>query len=256
MTTYSICSPKTGTDLGRFEAGSASEALDALARASGYRDLAHAQEAQAGFSDWVNVTWNDLVATAVGLPEVPADEAFFDHQWSPEDIARMGEREHKPFVFNATRPVPEASAPAACPFKLPLSVGNSAGQSPDQIYDTTDQAVLILYSVDSRGTVDEARTMSWNQHGLVRGDYVVKAVNEHEGLVQRLKAARKWMGATPHGENCFLMREGEFARCMCGKDSLIAYLDGDAQNLVNDNLGLALEMSQQLTAKPVDRRKD
>lgn len=220
MTTYSICNQRTATTIGRFEADSAAEAIKA-----------------AGGGD-------DLVATALDSPPE-------DHQWSPEDIARMGE--HKPFVFNTTRPVPEAPA---CPFKLPLSVGNSSGGVPDQIYDTTDQAVLILYAVDSRGTVDEARTMSWNQHGLVRGDYVVKAVNEHEGLVKRVAEMQLTLDAVQAALGDNFDEEAGHARSVL---RLKTAFDAEAKlGETYKKLAISGELPEitYLTAKPVDRRKD
>lgn len=218
MTTYSICKP-SGEHVGTFEAANPREA----AQQSGYI--------------------GDVIVTAVGLP-----------------------------------------APAACPFKLPLSVGNSAGQSPDQIYDSTDQAVLILYSVDSRGTVDEARTMSWNQHGLVRGDYVVKAVNEHEGLVKRVERQHKNLALMAKYNREFVQENRKLvkrvAEMQLSLDAVRAALDdafdkevGHARSVLRlkrafdaeaklgetyKKLAMAGELPEivQLTAKPVDRRKD
>lgn len=191
--------------------------------------------------------------------------------------------------------LPEAPALAACPFKLPLSVGNSSGGVPDQIYDTTDQAVLILYSVDSRGTVDEARTMSWNQEGLRRGDYVVKAVNEHEGLVKRVAELEDLLGRAMNNafvnkmahvmdttlcEHLIAKPAARIAEMQLTLDAVQAALgdifDGevgharsvlrlktafDAEAKLGETykkLAISGELPEitYLTAKPVDRRKD
>ena len=49
-------------------------------------------------------------------------------------------------------------------------------------------------------------------------------------LLKALEAAREWIGAAPHGDNCFLHDDGEYNRCFCGKDSIENYIDGVLEN--------------------------
>lgn len=134
--------------------------------------------------------------------------------------------------------LPAAPAASTCPFTLPLSVGTSVGRVPDQIFDARDQAVLILYGVDSRGAVDEARTMEWNQKGLERADYVVKAVNEHEGLVKRVAELEQQL----HKAGGMLKTVSQCVSHECED--------------CREHAGLHHNAIEQLIAKPVDRRKD
>lgn len=156
----------------------------------------------------------------------------------------------------------DIQAPAACPFTLPLTVGTSVGRVPDQIFDARDQAVLILYGVDSRGAVDEARTMEWNQKGLERADYVVKAVNEYEGLVKRVAEMQLTLDAVQ------AVLDGDFdpeighARSVLRLKKRVAEMEellGRAvDNAFANKLAGVMDRTlyETLTAKPVDRRKD
>ncbi len=46
-------------------------------------------------------------------------------------------------------------------------------------------------------------------------------------LTEALEGARDALDNAPHGDNCFLHSDGgEYDRCFCGKDSVVAYIDG------------------------------
>lgn len=53
---------------------------------------------------------------------------------------------------------------------------------------------------------------------------------EPVAFLKALEAAREWIGAAPHGDNCFLHDDGEYNRCFCGKDSIENYIDGVLEN--------------------------
>jgi hypothetical protein len=158
-------------------------------------------------------------------------------------------------------------AASACPFNLPLSVGTACGRVPDQIFDARDQAVLILYSVDSKGSVEEARTMKWNQNGLARADYVVKAVNEHEGLVKLVEAQRQGLHQMAEHNLEFVQVNRKLVERVKQMKSAIGYLLSTSAPITaqqkecwpvlrNAQCGQTLVNTETLIAKPVDRRKD
>jgi len=46
-------------------------------------------------------------------------------------------------------------------------------------------------------------------------------------LAEGLEIARTALEAAPHGDNCFLHSDGGYYdRCFCGKDSVVAHIDG------------------------------
>jgi len=53
---------------------------------------------------------------------------------------------------------------------------------------------------------------------------------EPVALLNALEVAREWIGAAPHGDNCFLHDDGEYNSCFCGKDSIENYIDGVLEN--------------------------
>ena len=50
-------------------------------------------------------------------------------------------------------------------------------------------------------------------------------MTKDEALKLALEAAREFIKAAPHGDNCFLHDDGEYNRCFCGKDSLENIID-------------------------------
>jgi hypothetical protein len=55
-----------------------------------------------------------------------------------------------------------------------------------------------------------------------------QAPSAHEReWMQKVDAAIEWIAHAPHGDNCHLTDEGDGSACVCGKESILSFLESD-----------------------------
>lgn len=67
-----------------------------------------------------------------------------------------------------------------------------------------------------------------------------------EGVIEGLEVARDALARAPHGDNCFLHDDGgEYDRCFCGKDSVVAHLEGLLGRVILDAPEVEIEQARE-----------
>lgn len=67
-----------------------------------------------------------------------------------------------------------------------------------------------------------------------------------EGVIAGLEVARDALARAPHGDNCFLHDDGsEYDRCFCGKDSVVAHLEGLLGRVILDAPEVEIEQARE-----------
>ncbi len=69
-------------------------------------------------------------------------------------------------------------------------------------------------------------------------------------LAEGLEIAKAALEAAPHGDNCFLHSDGgEYDRCFCGKDSVVAHLEGLLGRVILDAPEVEIEQAREIVRR-------